>query len=182
MKFSPTAICITVLLHCVLYLSATTNFFHHDARKSPYVIVSVALPITTPNILRPHEENTPDLSELIATPESLINTEDTEPPIDEDRYYLPQELSQPVHVLQDDTAGLTTPIRQVVVMALYINEGGTVDDVVIERKGLLTDEEEGELKSAFKTLIFLPGMRGEKVVKALYRIQLEINRKIIIHR
>jgi energy-converting hydrogenase Eha subunit H len=74
------------------------------------------------------------------------------------------------------------PIRNVVKMTLYLNETGNVDDVVIDEKGDLSDAEQKKLIDGFGLILFTPGMRGEKVVKSLYRVRLEVNRKLIIYR
>ena len=124
----------------------------------------------------------PRLDDLIVPAESLINLTETSESADRDRYYLPQELSQQVHVVQDNVSNLTIPIKEIVTMAIYINESGGVDDVAFDQAGTLTDEQQEQLIAGFKKMLFLPGMRGTKIVKSIYRIQLEVNRKITIHR
>jgi len=179
-KISPIAIILTLLFHFGLYYVLNTDFPQHHVRSSPYDIIRVSIPVSAE--FHPHEDQPPDINDLIQPPATLITPEDKETPLEKDRYYLPQELSQQVHVLQDDAAGLNIPIRLPVTMTLYINESGSVDDITIDKKGDLTDEEEDQLIQAFKKIIFLPGMRGEKVVKSIYRIQLQVNRKMVIHR
>jgi hypothetical protein len=179
-KISPIAIILTLLFHFGLFYLANTDFPHHHGKISPYDIIRVSIPVSTE--FHPHEDQRPDITDLIQPPASLITPEDKETQLEKDRYYLPQELSQQVHVLQDDTTRLNIPIRLPVNMTLYINESGSVDDITIDKKGDLTEEEEDQLIQGFKKIIFLPGMRGEKVVKSIYRIQLQINRKMVIHR
>lgn len=178
-KISLIAIILTFLFHFGLYYLATTDFPPHHTHTSPYDVIRISIPVSTE--FRPREKKLADISDQIVPPEALTAPEDRELPADKDRYYWPQELSQQVHVLQDDTANLNIPIRQIVTMTLYINESGSVDDITIDKKGSLTAEEEDQLIQEFKKLVFLPGMRGAKVVKSIYRIQLEVNRHIIIH-
>ena len=179
MKFSPVSLALTFLLHCLLLLSAMITFQHRDSRSVGKQLIHVALPITT---ISPHAEiQLPDLGENIIIADKLLNSSDDDQVVDEDRYYLPEELSQQVVVIKDDTADLNVPIRQTVTLAIYINEAGQVDDVVLEDKGTLTEENQQLLIAAFKELVFLPGMRGTKIVKALYHIELKVNRRLIIH-
>jgi len=67
-------------------------------------------------------------------------------------------------------------------MTLYINESGGIDDVTIDNAGVLTEDEKEQLINGFKNMLFLPGMRGEKIVKSQFRIELQINRRVIFHR
>jgi hypothetical protein len=179
-KISPIAIVLTALFHIGLLYLGTIRFTQHHVHRSPYDVIRVSIPITTQ--FHPHEENSPSMNDLIVPAEKLLSTSETEQPPDKDRYYLPQELSQQVRVLVNNTVSLNIPIRKIVTLTLYINEAGDVDDITIENKGDLTESEEDQLISGFKQMIFLPGMRGEKVVKSIYRIQLEINRRIVIQR
>jgi len=179
-KISPIAIVLTVLFHLGLFYVGTTRFAQHHGHRSAYDIIHVSIPVSAQ--FRPHQETSPDINDVIPPVEQLVSIPETEPAPDKDRYYLPQELSQQVHVLEDVASTLNVPIRKIVTMTLYINEAGGVDDVTIDDKGDLTEHEEDQLIDGFKQTVFLPGMRGEKVVKSIYRIQLEINRRIIIHR
>jgi hypothetical protein len=179
-KISPIAIVLTVLFHLGLFYLGSTRLTQSHRHHSPYDVIKVSIPISTQ--FHPHQENNPDMNDLIVPAEKLVSTSESEAAPDKDRYYLPQELSQQVRVLYDVAGSLNTPIRKAVTMTLYINEAGNVDDVTIDDKGDLTDDEEDQLINGFKQTVFLPGMRGEKVVKSIYRIQLEINRRIIIHR
>jgi len=179
-KISPPAIIITFLFHVGLLYLALTTFPHHRPHHSPYDVIHVSIPVNT--TFHPHTDTTPDISDLVIPAENLVSVTETSVPVDKDRYYLQEELSQPVAVLQDFTSTLDVPIRRIVTMTLYINETGNVDDVVIDEKGDLTDAEQKKLIDGFGLILFLPGMRGEKVVKSIYRVRLEINRKIIIQR
>jgi len=179
-KVSPIGIIVTFLLHCSFLYLATANFAHHQPHHTPYDVVRVSIPVD--ERFHPHEENIPSVNDLITPAEKLVSNTETEQPIDKDRYYLQEELSTPTRVLFDDTGRLIIPIRKIVTMTLYVNEAGEVDDVTIDDKGALTDEEQEHLIDSFKKVVFLPGMRGTKVVKSIFRIQLEINRKVTIHR
>jgi hypothetical protein len=179
-KVSPTAIVITFVLHVGLLYLALTNFAHHVPHKSPYDVVHISIPVDT--AFHPRPDNSPDISDLVVPAEKLVSNTEVDVPVDRDRYYLQEELSQPVHVLEDYTSTLNVPIRNVVRMTLYINETGNVDDVVIDEKGDLSEAEQKKLIDGFGLILFTPGMRGAKLVKSLYRVQLEINRKVIIYR
>jgi hypothetical protein len=155
------------------------SFNHRDNKNVIKQWIHVSIPITATS---PHSEvNLPDLSENMVSADNLINVSDDEQVIDQDHYYLQEELSQQVVVIKDDTGELNIPIRQTLTMAIYINEAGRVDEVELEDKGTLSEEDQQQLIAAFKELVFLPGMRGTKVVKSLYRIQLKINRRLVIH-
>ncbi len=177
MRFSTPAILATLLLHGLLCWFAIHPWHHYNT--SEVMNVPVTLQLITKDSQETHLS---DLSFAELNPEPVFVSEINQSDVDGERYYLPQELSQPVVVLQDDTASLNIPIHKIVIMKLYINETGHVDDLVFEDKGSTTEEEQQQLTQAFSRLVFLPGMRGTKVVKALYRIQLEINRRLIIHR
>ena len=178
-EISPVALIITFLLHFGLLYLALTRFPHHQP-YAPYDIIHISIPVSA-------EMHTPaadqiDIKDLIVPEQTLITPSDDPVPPEADRYYLQQELSQQVRVLADGTGTLNVPIRQTVTMTLYINEAGSVDDVTIDDPGLLTDDEKKQLINGFMRMVFMPGMRGAKIVKSQYRIQLEINRRLIIIR
>jgi len=179
-QISPTALIITLLFHAGLLYLALSTFAHHRAHHSPYDVIHLSIPVDT--AFHPHPDTVPDINALVVPAEKLVSVTETSMPVDRDRYYLQEELSQPVAVLQDFTSTLNVPIRHIVTMTLYINESGNVDDVVIDEKGDLSEAEQKKLIDGFGSILFLPGMRGEKVVKSIYRVRLEINRKIIIQR
>lgn len=178
-QISPVAIGLTVLLHLLLFYGASTRFGHHHRSKlDPVVTVSIpvlALPVA-------HPDAAPDINALLTPLQDLVQETETKSEADPERYYLPSELSQQVQVLQDDTRSLNIPIRQIVTMTLYINEAGTVDDIRMDDEGDLSPAEQQRLLRAFRGILFFPGMRGAKVVKSLYRVELEINRKLTIIR
>ena len=178
MKFSPLSFCATLLLHVALFLGAMVSFHHRDSRATSKQYIRVVLPITAPT--RP-DVTLPDLSDNVITPGELTSTLDQDQPVDPDHYYLPAELSQQVAVIKSDAVNEVIPIERIVILAIYINEAGLVDKVELEEKGNLSEENQQKLISAFKEIVFLPGMRGTKVVKSLYRIQLKINRRLVIH-
>ncbi|MET3108844.1 hypothetical protein AAKU58_003690 [Oxalobacteraceae bacterium GrIS 1.18] len=179
-KISPTAIILTTLAHLFLFYLASTNFSHHHGHHSPYDIIRVSIPVSSR--FQPSSEMTANIHDLVSPVENLIDPTELQQPIDTDRYYLQQELSQQVHMLYDETGSLNIPIRQIVRLSLYINESGSVDEVVIDEKGVLTDQEEDQLIQGFKKVVFLPGMRGGRVVKSILRVELKINRRITIIR
>jgi len=179
-EISPIAIIVTFVLHFGLLYLGLTRLPHHHSHHSPYDIIHVSIPVNT--AIRPRQNDSVDLHDLIVPEPTVVNTVENQLPVDQDRYYLQQELSQQVRVVVDDTARLNVPIRQVVTMTLYINESGSVDDVTIDNAGVLTDDEKEQLISGFRNMLFLPGMRGAKIVKSQFRIQLEINRRVIFHR
>lgn len=179
-QISPVALILTFLFHCGLFILSITNFAHHHPHRSPYDVIRVSIPVNAEQ--HTNRYGTPDLSALIVAPETLVAPAEFDIPIEKDRYYLPQELSQQVKVIQDETARLNIPIRQIVTMTVYINEAGAVDDITIDEAGDLSDDEQQQLINNFKKLQFLPGMRGSRIVKSIYRIQLQINRKIVIQR
>ena len=168
--------CASIVLHCLMLAFGMHHFHHATSGQAAASTLLVKLIKPLPK----QEEN--DLAEdaAVVAPETLF-TLASETDSNAERYYLPPELSRPVVALNDPTATLNIPIFQTVVMALYINEAGTVDEVRFEEPGSLSEEEQQELKRVFAELMFLPGMRGAKVVKAIDRIQLEVNRRIIIH-
>jgi len=175
-KVSPTGIILTFLLHCVLYYLLTTNFQHPAPHIVPYNTIAVSIAATRE--LHPPEEKTPLAADLLVPKEVIMAAGEDHMPDENNRYYLPQELSQQVHVLIDDTANLHVPIRKIVTLNIYINEAGDVDDVTIDDKGDMTPEEEEKLINGFKNIVFLPGMRGAKIVKSLYRVKLAINSRL----
>ena len=177
-QISPAGIILTVLLHLLLIYGASTRFGHHHRVEHTDTIVAISIPAAAPA----HPEAPPDIESLLTAPEQLIAASEASVPLDAQRYYLPTELSQQVQVLQDLTPMLNIPIRERVTMSLYINEAGTVDDISIDEAGDSSPAEQQRLLQAFRQILFFPGMRGEKVVKALIRIELEINRKVIINR
>jgi hypothetical protein len=179
-EISPLAIAITFVLHFGLLYLALNRLPHHHPHHSPYDVIHVSIPVSTPIQPRPNEHV--DIHDLIVPDQTLVNTTENLQPVEQDRYYLPQELSQQVRVVVDDTARLNVPIRQVVTMTLYINESGGIDDVTIDNAGVLTEDEKEQLINGFKNMLFLPGMRGEKIVKSQFRIELQINRRVIFHR
>jgi len=167
------AVIVTLLFHFALFYVATTRYPHHHSRLTADDIVRVSIPIRSDMKLQ--EEKTPDLTDLIIPPEQLLSSTDSDQSLDKDRYYQQQELSLKTQILYDATKNLTIPIRQVVTLSLYINEAGRVDDITIDDKGTLTEAEQKIVASEFNKMIFIPGMLGGKVVKSLYRIQLEVN-------
>jgi len=176
---SPTAVLLTLLLHVALLYLAMKHFPHHHLPPSKYNVVHVSIPVSVPP---PPVANPIDIQTLTVPVENLNQPDAKDEPADEERYYLPNELSQQVHVLEDTVSTLDIPIRRSVTMTLYINEAGGVDEAVIDDKGILTEEEQKQLISGFERMLFLPGMRGEKVVKSIYQLRLEVNRKLIIQR
>ena len=177
-QISPAGIILTVLLHLLLIYAASTRFGHHHRSERTDTIIAVSIPASAPT----QPAAMPDLQTLLTPPEQLVQANEASTPIDAQRYYLPPELSQQVQVLQDLTPSLNIPIRQRVTMSLYINEAGTVDDLTIDEQGDLSPAEQQSLLQAFRQILFFPGMRGEKVVKALIHIELEINRRVVINR
>ena len=178
-QISPISMILTVLLHVLLFTLGSTRFSHHH-RNQPVEVIVVSIPVFAKPTIPP--EVLPDINDLLSPPQALIQPNDVGSVIDPDHYYLPGELSQQVQVLQDDTASLNIAVRELVTMTLYINEAGTVDDVIMDEQGNLSPAEQQRVLRAFGQIRFFPGMRGEKVVKSQVRIALEINRKITITR
>ncbi len=172
------AVIVTLIFHWCLYFVATTRFPHHHTRLASDDIVRVSIPIS--GNIDPENQKAPDLTDLITPPEQLISPTDTEQDTDKDRYYQQPELSLKTQVLSDTSKNLAIPIRHVVVMSLYINEAGRVDDITLDDTGGLTEAEQKTVITEFKKMLFMPGMLGGKVVKSLYRIQLEVNQAAIV--
>jgi len=178
-EISPVAVLFTFLLHIALLYLAIKHFPQHHHPAS-YDVIHVSIPVR--DEFHPKTVRATDLDDLTVPVDNLADTTQENEPTDKDRYYLPDELSQQVHVLEDKVADLDIPIRRIVTMTLYVNEAGGVDEVVFDDRGLLTEDEQKQLLNGFGQMVFLPGMRGGKIVKAIYKIRLEVNRKIVFRR
>ena len=167
------AMIVTLLLHCGLFHLATAHFPRHHSRLPADAIVKVSIPITTSSPIP--KKTAPNLSALILPPGKLLSSDEVEQPLEKDHYYQQQELSVQTHILIDNAKDLDIPISQSVILSLYINEEGHVDDVIIDNPGALSEDEKKQIIDGFKTDIFIPGMLGKKIVKSLYRIELAVN-------
>ena len=179
MEFSPLAAFLALCLH--IFILAFGFLPHYTLNAAVHHAKTVDVFFPNPIIRPPQTVNLPDLSVADLTSENLQLSMPLELESDRDHYYLPQELSQQVSVIYDPTARLNLSIGKPVILALYSNQAGKVDEVVIEERGDLTIEDEAAIKEAFGEMVFLAGLRGTKVVKALFRIELQVNRRLIIH-
>ena len=188
MKLSWTGLSATVLLHAGMYLLLTQPLSLHMTRLNHAIVVSVALPMPSPPLH--NQPPSPDMhqdSHRSVSPES-----NSAPPItpprsttrlpaipttsEDNHYYFQNELSQPVTVIVDSSQNAQIIVVQPVTLEIYINRRGDVDDVVIDENsfpaGTLTQEQQVALRTIFKQMKFSPGLRGNKLVNALFRIQI----------
>ncbi len=178
-KVSPLAITITLLYHFLLVYLVVAQLSHHHPSKAPNETVIVSIPVDTSF----HPKMAP------ATPLKDVLDFDIQP-IDPDHsisddpnhYYQQRELSEHTHALMPFTQSLGVPIRQVVVVSIYVNEAGDMDAITFDDPGDLTEEEKAKLVERLRIMQFLPGLRGTKIVKSIYRMQIQVNQKIIIRR
>ena len=172
MKISPSGLCATLLLHGGVFFLLNTTTQHNTRYITQDQLISVALPVS------PSKPDTTPTD--IPLPDNFLVHNKKQPDIpipaskndDANHYYLPAELSVPVTVLFDSTQQLDLIFNQEVIVQIYINQLGNVDDIIIERDGDLSEEQKQDLRNTLRKMVFTPGLRGEKVVKALFRIQL----------
>lgn len=180
-QVSPVGIVLTLLIHFfLLYLAFVAQFTHHQLPRDATRITYVSIPVDT--TFHPHPSPTPSLKDLLVPDQQLLTPDDNAIHVDQERYYRQSELSQNTHALLPQTQWIGVPIRQPVVVTIYVNEAGDMDAITIDDPGDLTDEEKQKLIERFRLMQFLPGMRGNKIVKSIYRMQLQVNQTLKIQR
>lgn len=97
----------------------------------------------------------------------------------EPHYFPTRELSVRPHVLKDvppDIQLFGVP-AQTVILRLFINEAGDIDRVDTEQS-FLPEDIEREVRGAFSTLKFQPGMRDGMAVKSQMKIEVRLEDQI----
>ena len=177
-RISPIALCASILLHVGLFYTFKTA----PALKTKTHNLPLSYTVTlAPNTPAQSQSNSNELSaDIKITPLDPPMPSELGAELADQHYYLKKELSTAPSVVFDSTSDTELELSHTVILAIYINEKGEVDEVEIESEIKLAPEQEQALQQTFKHMKFKPGMRGDKPVKSLLRIevlsnQIEIN-------
>lgn len=165
------AVGLTAAVHVLLWLAlvqgARQSVAPAAARAlAPQSVMTVALvaPAAPPPAPAfPAQASSPPVPEPVVAPVA-------EPEAERDAlyYYLPQELDRELMVLIDrsDETDITLPHE--VIMHLLVAPSGKVAELVFE--GAVPPAIQAQLRAAFMTMEFLPGLKGGQPVPARIKI------------
>lgn len=133
---------------------------------------------------KPINDSTPPITIESAPPEQTEAPQvaDGSPSTDNlkpaQRYYLPQELSARPTVREDSPPPQAYPLPDVqpqpVVVHLYINERGEVDDIILENS-FLSDAAKQTIRDTFSAMRFHPGLIGAYPVRSAITVQVQLD-------
>jgi hypothetical protein len=92
-----------------------------------------------------------------------------EPVREEVHYYFPEELERPLIVLRDHTSEVEIDLPEDAAMNLFVDVQGHVVAVTFEGKAPAPEVQE-QLRKAFMSMEFLPGMKQGKAVPSRIKI------------
>lgn len=157
---------LTAAVHAVLLLGLFKGSTQPQAaRPQGAPALTVVLPAPPPRAAQDGPER--DLAALLAVPEPLALPE---VPLREDLYYyFPHELERQLIVLRDRSSEAEIELRAPVVMHLFVDTEGKVVSLSFEGAAPSAALQE-QLRAAFMTIEFMPGMKDGKAVPARIKI------------
>lgn len=159
---------IAILLHVALVLGSCSqrNKSPEQIQHHPFSITLI--PLSNSIQFKKNAEKSKTIFANIQTPitsEPLMHQ-------NQDHYFLPQELDREVIILRDPSADLNITINELIIMHLFINKLGTVDDITFEENHL--DQATKQLiRKTFLRLEFQPGIKYQKAVRSKIKIKLK---------
>lgn len=87
-------------------------------------------------------------------------------------YHLPEEVDRELILRRDPAADQAIALPRAVVLHLFVDAAGRVNNVTVE-DGTLDPSLQEQLRAAFMQLVFLPAMKNGQLVAARMRIEVE---------